>query len=209
MELRIQKFDGRLDVLDRLITNKGTAFDRIDKSYIGDLFIEIAAPLTFSIRVRKGTRLNQMRLHRERGTAGGVLTKVATENYYSSGQLIRSPDNERLELREGALVPLTIDLKGMGKGEIVGYRAKSTVSVIDVGLTNYYDPREYWDQIESADANGSLRKARFIFGYAGRRWGPLRAQLQTWFPTILDLGSFVSITRGSLTQASGGKTAGR
>jgi dCTP deaminase len=151
---------GRLDVLTRLITNKGTAFDRIDKSYMGDLFIEIA-PLTFSIRVRKGTRLNQMRLHRERGTAGGVLTKVATENYYSSGQLIRSPDNERLELREGALVPLTIDLKGMGKGEIVGYRAKSTVSVIDVGLTNYYDPREYWDQIESADGRLNLEKGAF------------------------------------------------
>jgi dCTP deaminase len=49
----------------------------------------------------------------------------------------------------------------MGKGEIVGYRAKSTVSVIDVGLTNYYDPREYWDQIESADGRLNLEKGAF------------------------------------------------
>ena len=51
---------GRLDVLTRLITDKGTAFDHIEKSYDGPLFIEIA-PLTFNIVVRTGVRLNQIR----------------------------------------------------------------------------------------------------------------------------------------------------
>ena len=113
------------DVFTRLITDRGTSFDRIEKSYDGPLFIEIA-PLTFNIIVRTGDRLNQVRFHRERGTAGGALTKIATENYYSSGQLIRSPDDEMLPLREGVLVPVTIDLRGVGKGATVGYRAKST-----------------------------------------------------------------------------------
>ncbi len=75
---------GRLDVFTRLIADRGTTFDRIDKSYDGPLFIEIA-PLTFNIIVRTGDRLNQVRFHRERGKAGGALTKIATENYYSSG----------------------------------------------------------------------------------------------------------------------------
>ena len=65
---------GRLDVFTRLITNKGTSFDRIDKSYAGPLFIEIA-PLTFNIVVRTGVRLNQVRFLRERGTAGGDADK--------------------------------------------------------------------------------------------------------------------------------------
>jgi dCTP deaminase len=151
---------GRLDVLTRLITNKGTAFDRIEKLYNGPLFIEIA-PLTFNIIVRTGTSLNQVRLHRERGTAGGVLTKVATDYYSSSGQLVRSPDNERLGLREGILVPLTVDLTGAHKGAIVGYRAKSTVNVIDVNLINHYDPREFWDKIESDDGRLNLEKDQF------------------------------------------------
>jgi dCTP deaminase len=50
---------GRLDVLTRLITDRGTAFDRIEKSYEGRLFLEVA-PLTFSIVVYPGIRLNQV-----------------------------------------------------------------------------------------------------------------------------------------------------
>jgi dCTP deaminase len=151
---------GRLDVFTRLITNKGTSFDRIDKSYAGPLFIEIA-PLTFNIVVRTGVRLNQVRFLRERGTAGGTLTKVATENYYSSGQLIRLPGEERLPLREGDLVPVTIDLRGASKGAIVGYRAKSTLNPIDVSLVNHYEPREFWDNLESDGGRLILEKNEF------------------------------------------------
>ena len=151
---------GRLDVLTRLITDRGTSFDRIDKMYDGPLFIEIA-PLTFNIIVRTGDRLNQVRFHRERGTAGGALTKIATENHYSSGQLIRSADKEMLPLREGVLVPVTVDLRGVGKGAAVGYRAKSTLNPIDVSLVNHYDPREFWDKLESDAGHLNLEKDEF------------------------------------------------
>ena len=49
---------GRLDVLTRLITDNATEFDRIEKGYKGQLYIEIA-PLTFGIIVKTGIRLNQ------------------------------------------------------------------------------------------------------------------------------------------------------
>jgi dCTP deaminase len=157
---------GRLDVFTRLITNKGTSFDRIDKSYAGPLFIEIA-PLTFNIVVRTGVRLNQVRFLRERGTAGGTLTKVATENYYSSGQLIRPPGEERLPLREGDLVPVTIDLRGAGKSAIVGYRAKSTLNPIDVSLVNHYEPREFWERLRPSHSG----EERILYSRdAGRSW---------------------------------------
>ena len=151
---------GRLDVLTRLITDKGTTFDHIGKSYAGPLFIEIA-PLTFNIVVRTGVRLNQIRLHRERGTAGGALTKTATENYYLSNQLVKTPDEALLPLREGVMVPVTVDLKGAGKGAVIGYRAKSTTNPIDVSLIGHYDHREFWDKIESDAGRINLEKDAF------------------------------------------------
>jgi dCTP deaminase len=52
-------------------------------------------------------------------------------------------------LRDGVLVPVTVDLKGSGPGAIVGYRAKKNANRIDVDRINHYDPREFWEKIES------------------------------------------------------------
>ena len=52
---------GRVDVFVRLLTDRGLAFDDIADGYEGPLFLEIA-PQTFSVLVRTGTRLNQLRL---------------------------------------------------------------------------------------------------------------------------------------------------
>jgi len=52
---------GRVDVVVRLLTDKGQSFDDVDEGYEGPLYLEIA-PQTFSILVRPGTRLNQLRL---------------------------------------------------------------------------------------------------------------------------------------------------
>ena len=52
---------GRVDVFVRLLTDRGDAFDDVAEGYDGPLYLEIA-PQTFSILVRPGTRLNQLRL---------------------------------------------------------------------------------------------------------------------------------------------------
>ncbi|HZZ66875.1 MAG TPA: 2'-deoxycytidine 5'-triphosphate deaminase [Phenylobacterium sp.] len=52
---------GRVDVFVRLLTDRGNAFDDVDEHYDGPLYLEIA-PQTFSVLVRSGTRLNQLRL---------------------------------------------------------------------------------------------------------------------------------------------------
>jgi dCTP deaminase len=52
---------GRVDVFVRLLTETGGVFDDVPAGYAGKLFIEIA-PQTFSVLVRTGTRLNQLRL---------------------------------------------------------------------------------------------------------------------------------------------------
>src|SRR5258708_8546975 len=52
---------GRVDVFVRLLSDRGAAFDDVDAGYDGPIYMEIA-PQTFSVLVRTGTRLNQLRL---------------------------------------------------------------------------------------------------------------------------------------------------
>ncbi len=54
---------GRVDVFVRLLTDHAVAFDDVCAGYEGPCFLEIA-PQTFSVLVRTGTRLNQLRLKR-------------------------------------------------------------------------------------------------------------------------------------------------
>jgi dCTP deaminase len=52
---------GRVDVFVRLLTDHSRAFDDVAEGYDGPMYVEIA-PQTFSVLVRTGTRLNQLRL---------------------------------------------------------------------------------------------------------------------------------------------------
>jgi dCTP deaminase len=131
---------GRLDVLTRLITDRGSAFDQIERGYHGKLYVEVA-PQTFSVVVRQGSRLNQVRF--QRGSpivASGDLT-----NLYESGSLVRTAGT-RLPLHDN-LVPVTIDLKGQGPGSIIGYRAKKHTRKIDIDMLGSYDAHDFWERI--------------------------------------------------------------
>jgi dCTP deaminase len=149
---------GRLDVLVRLITDEGTAFDRIERGYKGPLYLEVA-PQHFSIRVHHGSRLNQVRFHR--GTAVGAPATPAggIQDLYERGQLIKVAP-PRAALR-GSLVPVTVDLRGENTGGLVGYRAKKTTNVIDINETHKYDPREFWERLEDVGGRLYLDKGEF------------------------------------------------
>jgi dCTP deaminase len=54
---------GRIDVFVRTLTDRGPVFDDVVEGYVGPLYLEIA-PQTFSVLVRAGTRLSQLRLKR-------------------------------------------------------------------------------------------------------------------------------------------------
>jgi dCTP deaminase len=150
---------GRLDVLVRLITDKATAFDRIERRYEGPLYLEVA-PQAFSIVVKQGTRLSQLRFHR--GLSTGVPTGGTTgglQTLYETGQLVKV-DGALLPLR-GSLVPVTVDLRGDGTGGIVGYKAKKTTNTINVERVGFYDPRDFWEKIEDIDGRLYLDRGEF------------------------------------------------
>jgi dCTP deaminase len=54
---------GRIDVFTRLIVDHASSFDHVPAGYEGPLYAEIS-PRTFSVLVRSGTRLSQLRLRR-------------------------------------------------------------------------------------------------------------------------------------------------
>src|SRR6266849_2250546 len=63
---------GRLDIFTRLITDRGVAFEHVPAGYTGKLYAEIASR-TFTVAVRAGMRLNQLRFVRGRPTSPDAL----------------------------------------------------------------------------------------------------------------------------------------
>jgi dCTP deaminase len=150
---------GRIDVLVRLITDGATAFDRVERRYEGPLYLEVA-PQAFSIVVRQGVRLNQLRVLRGTSPGLAVGTVGGLSELYRGGKLV-NPDGALLPLR-GQYVPVSIDLRGGGPDSIVGYKAKKTTDTIDLSRIGYYDPREFWEKIQDVDGRLPLDKGEFF-----------------------------------------------
>ena len=131
---------GRLDILTRLMTDRCEAFDQVERGYQGPLYIEIA-PRTFSIVVRAGTRLNQVRFRR--GSPQLAVTEL--QRLHELGQLVVTED-ARANIRE-QLVGVSIDLEGVGSGALIGYRAKKHTDRIDLDRIGQYDPADFWEPI--------------------------------------------------------------
>jgi dCTP deaminase len=131
---------GRLDVLTRLITDRAAAFDEVGQKYVGPLYVELA-PRTFSVVVRTGSRLNQLRFRRGAPViAGGELSRL-----YEQGALVGTPDPKGA--RRERQVGVSIDLHGTGAGSRVGWRARKHTDRIDVDQVGAYDPLDFWEPI--------------------------------------------------------------
>lgn len=127
---------GRLDVFTRLITDQAQAFDRVEAGYRGPLYAEIT-PRTFPILVRKGTRLNQLRLrHGSPQSSDAELRRL----HASSPLVDDTPD-----IDNG--LSLSVDLIGREGDKLVGWRAKRHTGVIDVDRDRALDPLEFWDPV--------------------------------------------------------------
>ncbi len=127
---------GRLDVFTRLITDHAQAFDRIEDGYHGPLYAEIS-PRTFPILVRKGSRLNQLRLRH----GSPPFTDTQLKRLHDEVGLVDGPADI-----EGGLA-LSADLRGEAMTRQVGWRARRHAGVIDVDARGAYDPLDFWDPI--------------------------------------------------------------
>jgi dCTP deaminase len=132
---------GRIDVFTRLITDRGEAFDRVEAGYRGPLYAEIS-PQTFPILVRKGSRLNQLRIrHGSPQFSDTQLRRLHADSPLVDGD----PD-----IDNG--LGFSIGLKGSGR---IGWRAKRHTGLIDVDKPGVLSPYDYWDSVE-ANSEGHL-----------------------------------------------------
>ena len=128
---------GRLDLLTRTVTDGGTEFDRIPAGYDGPLYAEIC-PRSFSVLVRPGMRLNQIRFR----AGEAVLDDAALSALHAATPLVDGP----AVIDDG--LGFSVDLTP-GPGELVGWRAKPHAGVIDLDRLGHYAPRDFWEAIRT------------------------------------------------------------
>ena len=126
---------GRLNVFTRLITDYSMEFEQIAPGYHGKLYAEIT-PLTFSVMVRKGSSLSQLRLRRGHPQLSNDQHLALQHRY----QLINTPLRAD-EIKNG--IPLSVDLQAA----VVGYRAKRHSGVIDIDNKAAYPWNDFWEPI--------------------------------------------------------------
>ena len=136
---------GRIDVFTRLITDYAPSFDRVEPGYRGPLYAEIC-PQTFPVLVRKGSRLNQLRIRHGSPQSSDTALRRLHEQF----PLVAGEPN----IDNG--LALSIDLQGNADaGKRIGFRAKKHTGLIDVDKVGLLDPRDYWEPIE-ANARGDM-----------------------------------------------------
>ena len=128
---------GRLDLLTRTITDYGKEFDRVIKGYTGPLYAEIC-PRSFSVLVRPGMRLNQIRFRIGHATLNDdALTALHADTPLVSGEAV---------IQDG--LGFSVDLRPSENG-VIGYRAKPHTGVIDLAKLGAYAPSDYWEEIRT------------------------------------------------------------
>ncbi len=138
---------GRLDIFTRLSSDNSDVFDRVARGYEGRLYAEVS-PRSFSVRVRKGSKLNQIRFRRlnsqqlERNDFG-VDEKELREHHVKLPLVDCDP-----ELRRNGVV-LRVGLSAEPRDGIVGYRAQKHADIIDVDKVGAYRTADYWEPVRA------------------------------------------------------------
>jgi dCTP deaminase len=139
---------GRLDIFTRVITDNGAEFDRVREAYKGPLYAEIS-PRTFSILVRKGSKLSQLRIRRGTPLNSDERLRELQQKFQLVGRQL-SDD----QIKNG--VPITVDVHGDATGGIIGYKAKNHAGLIDVDKVGHYNPRDFWDPVAAPGSRGLI-----------------------------------------------------
>ena len=140
---------GRLDLMTRVITDRGIEFDRVVEGYEGPLYAEIC-PQSFSVVAQPGQLLTQIIFRQGRTLLSDAeLRAVHARSPIVSGAPVIS---------EG--LGFSVDLRP-ASGDLVGYRAKRHTGVVDLGKQGHYDPADYWEEVRSASGQIILDPGAF------------------------------------------------
>ncbi|MCY4258820.1 MAG: 2'-deoxycytidine 5'-triphosphate deaminase [Rhodobacteraceae bacterium] len=139
---------GRLDLLTRLLCDQGCEYDRVHAGYHGPLYVEIC-PRSFSVLVRTGSKLNQIRFRR--GAAR-----------LSDPELIRLHDEVVLVTHDEDIddgIGFSVNLDRPGRH--VGYQARPHSGIIDIDRTDACRVEDYWIPVVAEDRHLILDPGSF------------------------------------------------
>lgn len=149
---------GRIDVFVRLVTDGGASFDAAPAGYSGPLYAEIC-PRTFSIVVREGSTLNQLRLRRG-------APRLSTQELIALHRASPLVEGDA-DIAEG--LGLSVNLSG-APDEIAGYRAKRHSALIDVDRVGALDPREFWEPVYAPRTGFLILDPDEFYILASKEW---------------------------------------
>jgi dCTP deaminase len=134
---------GRLDLFTRLIADGGVEFDRVEAGYHGPLYAEIS-PRSFSVLVRPGDRLNQIRFRR----GDGMMDDDALRALHAAEHLVD------VEARIDQGLAFSVDLQP--KDGPVGWRARPHAGLVDLSRIDAYDAAEFWEPVYPRAGGGII-----------------------------------------------------
>jgi len=173
---------GRLDIFTRLITDEGRQFEIVPAGYKGRLYAEVV-PRTFSVVVRQGERLSQLRLFRgDYRPSDALLRQLEIEE-----NLVWLPDESPGAAKIQNGLRLSVDLAGE-ESEIIGYRARKHAPLIDLAKVQYYDPEDFWDPIRRNRTRSLILDPEDFYILASRERvripGQYAAEMVPFDPTV-------------------------
>jgi len=187
---------GRLDVFTRVITDGSFRFDEINAGYHGKLYLEVV-PLSFTIRVKQGLALNQLRL----SLGSAKLADDEIRRLHGDQPLLYRDGKplEQLSIADGLFVGL--DLKGDANGR-VGYRAKDYVPPLEMSQVGAYAWEDYWEPVVREEGNRIVLAPEHFYlllsdeavsippGYAAEMtaYDPTAGELRTHYAGFFDPG---------------------
>lgn len=151
---------GRLDVFTRLITDYGSEFDQVREQYKGMLYAEVS-PRTFSVLVRKGSRLSQIRIRRGNPQSSDESMRRLQQEF----QVVSSDISED-DIRNG--VPVSVDVLGDASGGLIGYKAKNHSGLVDMDKIQHYEVLDYWEPVYAPRRGGLVLDPQDFYILASR-----------------------------------------
>ena len=133
---------GRLDIFTRLITDSAREFELVADGYEGPLYAEIS-PRTFSVLVRTGSRLSQLRLRRGISAPSDLLM----ESLQSTVGLVHGA--EQTDICDG--VALSVNLEPDVKSGMIGWRARKHAGLIDIDSPASQPVDDFWERVTPSD----------------------------------------------------------
>jgi dCTP deaminase len=154
---------GRLDIFTRLITDYGVEFERVPPGYKGKLYAEIVSR-TFTVAVRAGMRLSQLRFVRGNPISPDSLINTLDEQetlvYMDAENAVKAHVDRGLRI--------TVNLEATEPGEVIAYRARGHAPAIELDRIGHYSSEEFWEARQQTENKALILEPNYFYILASR-----------------------------------------